>query len=231
MKTLGLIGGTTWVSTREYYACINREVNRLKGGYHSAKIILYSMDFQEIYTMQHSGDFEGIQVMLAGIAKGLASEGAQGLLLCANTMHKYADAVQEACGLPLIHIADVTAMEIRTAGYDTVGLLGTNTTMNEPFYRKKLQSYGIKALVPDEAGRNYINDAIFNELGKDIFKDSTRQEILQIMNKLVAGGAQGIILGCTEIPLIIKPQHTAIPLFDTLEIHSRAAARFIASGF
>jgi len=230
MNTLGLIGGTTWVSTQEYYALINKEVNRMLGGHHSARLILYSMDFHEIYTLQHSRDFDGIRRMLTGIPEGLKSAGAEGILLCANTMHKYAEVVQAATGLPLIHIAEETGRVIVEAGFDTVGLLGTNTTMNEPFYMEKLASFGIKTLVPAEKDRNFMNDTIFNELARDIFKDSTRKEILRIMEELVVRGAQGIILGCTEIPLIIRPEHTNIHLFDTLEIHSRAAARFIASG-
>jgi aspartate racemase len=165
--------------------------------------------------------------MLSDMARGLAAAGAEGLLLCANTIHKYADAIHEASGLPIIHIADVTAEEITKAGFDKVGLLGTRTTMNEPFYKEKLRSHGITAIVPDEDDRNFLNDIIFNELAKDIFRDETRQEILRIMKSLAEMGAQGIILGCTEIPLIIKPEHTTIPLFDTLLIHSKAAASFI----
>lgn len=228
MKTLGLIGGTTWLSTQEYYAHINKEVNRLLGGYHSARMLLYSMDFHEIYTRQHRGDFEGISRMLCGIARSLKESGAEGLLLCANTMHKYAEQVLEASGLPLIHIADETAKEIIRMGFRTAGLLGTATTMNEPFYAAKLAAHGITALVPGEEERKFMNDVIFNELARDIFKESTRKAILGIMESLVAQGAQGIILGCTEIPLIIRPEHTTIPLFDTLQIHAGAAARFIA---
>jgi aspartate racemase len=231
MKVLGLIGGTTWVSTQEYYAHINKEVNRLMGGYHSAKLILYSLDFHELHAFQDNRDFESIRVMLSEMARALAAAGAEGLLLCANTMHKYADAVHQASGLPIIHIADVTAEEITKAGFETVGLLGTNTTMNEPFYKEKLKSHGITAIVPEEADRNFMNDAIFNELAKDIIRDQTRQEILRIMKSLTQKGARGVILGCTEIPLIVKPEHTTIPLFDTLLIHSRAAARYIASSF
>jgi aspartate racemase len=228
MKTLGLIGGTTWVSTSDYYKIINKEVNRRMGGHHSAKLILYSIDFEQVVKYQKAGNFHGIERILTGAAKTLASAGIDAIILCANTMHKYAAAVEEAAGLPLVHIADETASEIHRAGFSTVGLLGTKTTMSEPFYKERLKSHGIDVLVPDDTDQEYINRVIFDELAKDVFRDETKEEILRIMNTLHQRGARGIILGCTEIPLIIRPGHTDITLFDTLQIHALAAARFVA---
>jgi aspartate racemase len=227
MKTLGLIGGTTWVSTTDYYRLINKEINQKLGGHHSARLILCSINFHDVVALQDNNDFHGVEGLLKDAATSLASAGAEGIMICANTLHKYADAVIKASGLPLIHIADETAMEIRKAGYRRVGLLGTKPTMNEPFYREKLATYGIDALVPGNDDQWFIHRAIFDELGKDIFRNETRIKLLRIMNDLGQQGAEAIILGCTEIPLIIKPEHTELPLFDTLQIHARAAARFI----
>jgi aspartate racemase len=228
MKTLGLIGGTTWVSTQDYYKHINKEVNRLLGGHNAAKLILYNLNFHEVVKLQDSKDFDGLKKLLTDAGSILQKAGVDGIMLCANTMHKYADAVTGITGLPLVHIADETAAEINKSGFKTAGLLGTKTTMEEPFYKERLKKHGITAIVPDEKDQVFLHRAIFDELGKDIFKDETRQEILRIMTGLYQRGAEGIILGCTEIPLIIKPEHTSIPLFDTLLIHARAGARFIA---
>ena len=229
MKTLGLIGGTTWVSTLDYYRHINKEVNNLLSGHNSAKLVLYSFNFQELVSLQDKNDYEGFKGLLLNAAKALSHGGIDGIMLCANTLHKYADAVEEAAGIPLIHIADETASEIKKSGFKTVGLLGTKTTMGEAFYKDKLRDHGITAIVPGEREQEYIHRAIFDELGKDIFKDDTRQELLRIMQDLQKRGAEGIILGCTEIPLIIKPEHTSIPMFDTLVIHAGAGARFVVS--
>lgn len=229
MKTLGMIGGTTWVSTQDYYKHINKEVNRMLGGTHAARLLLYSLNFGELHALQDRQDTKAIEEMITGIAKRLAAAGVDGLMLCANTMHKYADAVQEATGLPLVHIADETAKAINEAGFSTVGLLGTRTTMSERFYKDRLKQYGIETLVPGDQGQLFLNHAIFSELAKDEFREETRQEILRIMGELNKQGAQGIILGCTEIPLIIKPEHSELPMFDTLLIHAKAGARYIVS--
>jgi len=228
MKTLGLIGGTTWVSTQEYYKNLNKEVNRLLGGHHSAKLILFNLDFHEVVELQDKKDFKGLEKMLVNAATILQKAGVDGLMLCANTMHKYAPAIQAQTGLPLVHIADEVAAEMRKSGHRTAGLLGTKTTMEEPFYKDRLLENGITAIVPDEPDRQFINKAIFEELARDIFLDETRQGILRIMHNLASRGAEGIILGCTEIPLIINSGHTDIPMYDTLMIHARAGARFLA---
>ena len=228
MKTLGLIGGTSWVSTADYYRIINREVNRLLGGHHSARLILYSLDFQVAYDLHHRKDFEGQRNLLMNAARKLKAAGAEGLMLCANTTHKYADDLLMEIGLPLVHIADETAKVIKEKGISTVGLTGTATTMQETFYSDRLRKYGIETLVPSRKEQEYIHNAIFEELVKDILLDSTRDKLLHIMNGLKDLGAEGIILGCTEIPLIIKPEHTQLVLFDTLTIHATAAARFVA---
>lgn len=224
-----MIGGTTWVSTADYYKLINKEVNRLSGGQHSARLILNSLDFQEIVDFQEKKNFDGIKALLVAASTSLLSAGVAGIMLCANTMHKYAEFVIEATGLPLVHIVDATAAEIADRGYTTVGLLGTNTTMQEPFYRERLQQHGITAIVPGEADRDRMHRIIFDELANDIFMDNTRQKILRMMEDLHHQGAQGIILGCTEIPLIIRQEHTSIPVFDTLLIHANAGARFIVT--
>jgi aspartate racemase len=227
MKTLGLIGGTTWVSTTDYYRLINKEVNQKLGGHHSARLILYSINFQDAVTFQENKDFDGMKRLLTDAGKSLTEAGADGILLCANTIHKYADDVKKVTGLPLIHIADETGKAIVNEGFNSVGLLGTRPTMSEPFYRERLAGHGISTLVPSEKDQWFIHRAIFDELGKDIFLDETRQELLRIMNDLSKQGAEAIILGCTEIPLIIKPGHTDLPMFDTLQIHAKAAAGFI----
>jgi aspartate racemase len=227
MKTLGLVGGTTWVSTNDYYKLINKEVNKRLGGHHSARLVLYSINFHEAVAFQERKDFEGMRKLLVDAAISVKAAGVDGIMLCANTLHKYADAVLNATGLPMVHIAEETAYEIVRHGYNTVGLLGTKPTMSESFYKDRLNKHGINALVPKEGDQDFIHRIIFDELGKDIFRDETRGELLRIMGDLHLQGAQGIILGCTEIPLIIKPEHTNLPLFDTLMIHARAAARFI----
>ena len=228
MKTLGMIGGTTWVSTLDYYRNINTEVNRILGGLHSAKLVLYSINFQEAKDFVDKKDFTSMKNLLLEGVKKLVDTGVDGIMLCANTMHKYAEEVKSFTGLPLIHIADVTAAEINMQGLRTVGLLGTRITMEEPFYKDNLKGHGITTIVPETADQIYVNRVIFDELAKDIFTDKTRKRLLNIMERLHSMGAEGIILGCTEIPLIIKPGHTSLPMFDTLYLHSKAGARFIA---
>lgn len=228
MKTIGMIGGTTWVSTSDYYRLINQEVNKLLGGLNSAKLILYSVNFQEAYDFYSRKDFEGQKNLLLDAVKRLVNAGVDGLILCANTLHKYADPITEIIRIPLIHIAEETAKAILEKGLSNVALLGTATTMQETFYTDILKSFGITTMVPSPEDQVFINDIIFSELAKDIFKDSTRKRLLEIMDRLSEGGAQGMILGCTELPLIIKPEHTSLALFDTLHIHAEAAARFVA---
>jgi len=229
MKTLGMIGGTTWVSTADYYRILNEEVNKAMGGNYSAPLLLYSVNFQEALDLIRAGDSDGMFNMLLKAAKTLQNGGVDGLLLGANTIHKFAERIQAEVPLPIIHIADETAEKINEKGLSKVGLLGTMPTMRETFYKDRLLKHGIEAVTPDPDDMVFLHHIIFSELGLDIFKDSTRDRILKMMDSLYNRGAEAMILGCTEIPLIIKTEHTSIPLFDTLRIHAEAGARFIIS--
>jgi aspartate racemase len=230
MKKLGLIGGTTWVSTVDYYKILNQEVNKALGENHSAPLILYSIEFQEALTLMRANETGRLYKILYEGAKVLEYGGASAILLGANTIHQFADRLMADIPLPIIHIVDETALKIKERGMSKVGLLGTKPTMNEAFYHDKLRSHGIDAIVPAAEDKDFIHEIIFSELGRDIFKDSTRSRILEIMGKLHQQGAEGMILGCTEIPLIINPGHTDIPLFNTLRIHAEAGARFMLDG-
>jgi len=229
MKTLGLIGGTSWASTVEYYRIINQEVNKRLGGLNSAKIFLYSVNQEEIKPPANASEVAHLAEFLTAIAKKMEAAGAECLLLCANTPHVAAEIVQKNIRIPLIHIAEVTAKAIAKLSIKKVGLLGTKFTMEQPFYKDVLAKSGIVTIVPDETEREYINKTIFSELGKMILKDETKKKYLEIIGKLVQEGAEGIILGCTEIPLLIKQSDCSAPLFDTVEIHAMAAVEFALS--
>jgi len=226
MKTLGLIGGTGWVSTVDYYRLINQGVNKALGGHQFPRCILYSLNFGDIAVRNEQGDNEGIYQILKDAAGKVMRGGADGVLLCANTLHKFAVRLQEEIDVPLIHIAEATANEINKKGLSTVGLLGTRYTMEEDFYTSKLKAADIRAIVPDKEDRVFINKVIYNELLKEIFADESKKRFLKIMDILRQQGAEGIILGCTEIPLIIKEDDFDLPLFNTTEIHARAAVEF-----
>jgi len=229
MKTLGLIGGTSWVSTVEYYRLINQQVNKRLGGLNSAKILLYSVNQEENQPSSDPDKARKAAEFLADIARRLEKAGAECLVICANTSHMVADSVQEKIHIPLIHIADVTAKIIIDKKISTVGLLGTKPTMELSFYKERLAKFGIMALTPDEKEREFINFSIFDELDKGIIKESTKKKFLDIIDDLVRRGAEGIILGCTEIPLLIKQSDCGVPVFDTTEIHATAAAEFALS--
>lgn len=229
MKTLGLIGGTSWVSTVDYYSHINRMVNEKLGGINSAKIIMYSMNMEDLFKFASVNDWNGLADFLSGIANNLESAGAEALLLCANTPHIAADAVQKNIRIPLIHIVDETAKEIVREKINKVILLGTKITMEQDFFKKRLLNYGIESIVPDETGREFIHASIFTELGKGIFKDETKKKYLEIISALQSQGAQGVILGCTEIPMLIKQNDCSIKTFDTTLIHAKAAVDFALS--
>lgn len=229
MKTLGLIGGTSWVSTVDYYRIINREINDRLGGLNSAKILLYSVNQQEMKPATDPAGLEEFARFLTGIAKRLETAGAEGLLLCANTTHMAADLVQKSINIPLIHIADVTAEAILKRKIKTIGLLGMKMTMEQTFYVDRLAKFGITAIVPEQGERDYIHRTIMAELEKGILKDETRKKYLEIIDDLVNKGAEGIVLGCTEIPLLIKQSDTTVPVFDTTEIHAMAAVEFALS--
>jgi aspartate racemase len=229
MKTLGLIGGTSWVSTVDYYRVINSQVNESLGGLNSAKMLLYSVNQQEFRPATDSSGLEAFADYLTGIAKRLESAGAECLVLCANTPHMAADMMQQKIGIPLIHIAEVTAKAILKRNLKNVGLLGTKMTMEQTFYKERLAKFGIETLVPGEPEREYIHRTIMTELEKAILKDETRKGYLKIIDGLVERGAQGIILGCTEIPLLIKQSDCNIPVFDTTTLHAMAAVEFALS--
>jgi aspartate racemase len=234
MKTLGLIGGTSWISTIDYYTLLNRLVGERLGGAASAKLLLYSVNFEEYKGRVLAGAWSEVAVEWTAIARMLEHAGAEGLMFCANTPHAMADEIQAAVGIPLIHIAEATARAIGEKGLKKVGLLGTKATMELPFYRERLARHGIEVVIPDETERVFINNSIFNELTNGIFRDETKAAYRKIISRLGStapegAGVQGVIFGCTEIPLLIKPGDCPMPVFDTTAIHCKAGADFMLS--
>ncbi len=224
MKTIGLLGGMSWESTVSYYQAINQGIRARLGGLHSAKIVLYSVDFQEIETLQHMGNWEETGEMLSKAAQGIEAGGADFLLICTNTMHKVAPSVEAAVRIPLLHIADATAETIRSSGYETVGLLGTNFTMEQAFYKDRLkEKHGITAIIPNSDDREIVHNVIYDELCLGHTEEGSRQEYLRIISQLQQQGAEAVILGCTEIALLVQQAHTSVPLLDTAQIHAEAA--------
>jgi aspartate racemase len=224
MKTIGLIGGLSWESSAEYYRLINEGVRDRLGGLHSADCLMYSFDFAEIEHLQATGDWDTATARMVEAARRLERGGAAHLLICSNTMHRMADAVQSAVGIPLIHIADPTAEAIQAAGIQTIALLGTIYTMEQDFYRGRLESrYGLRVLTPDAADRQTVNRVIYDELVRGVVRSESRAAYVEIIGKLAAQGAQGVILGCTEIMLLIKPEDSPLPTFDTTGLHAAAA--------
>lgn len=223
MKTIGLIGGMSWESSLEYYRMINKKVNARLGGLHSAECLLYSLDFDEIEQLQSAGEWQKAGEQLADTAKKLEQAGAEFIVICTNTMHKVVGQIEEKISIPVLHIADATAAEIRSRGLVKVGLLGTRYTMEQDFYRSRIESHGIDVLVPPAQQRGEINRIIFEELVAGDLRPSSKETFQQAIRVLVAEGAEGIILGCTEIGLLIKPQDAEVPVFDTTEIHAAAA--------
>jgi aspartate racemase len=232
MKTLGLIGGLTWLSTVEYYRAINERVNARLGGQHSAKIILYSLDFAEFQPPAPNDDagWADIAARFGDAAERLEGAGAEGLVLCANTPHKVAPAIRSRVRIPLVHIAEATAAAVATRGVDRVALLGTRPTMEAPFYPDLLGARGVETMVPDPDDRAWIHGSIFAELTKGVFKDTTRARYVAIVERLVARGAKGVILGCTEIPLLLREGDCSVPTFDTTLLHVGAAVDFALAG-
>jgi aspartate racemase len=217
----------SWESTVPYYRLINEEIKERLGGLHSAKVILYSVDFHDIERLQHSGDWTAAGSLLAGAAQAVERAGADCLVLCTNTMHKVAPAIEAAVRIPLLHIADATAREIVAAGISTVGLLGTRYTMEQGFYKDRLQqNHGLRVLVPDERQREVVHRVIYDELCIGKIVDTSRAEYCGVMTELVSHGAEAIILGCTEITLLVGQTDSAVPLFDTTRIHARKAAEW-----
>ncbi len=225
MKTIGLIGGMSWESTVPYYRLINETIKQRLGGLHSAKLVLVSVDFHDIERLQHTGDWEAAGAMLAAAARSLEAAGADFVVLCTNTMHKVAHLIEAAVGIPLLHIADPTAAGIKQAGHSTVGLIGTRFTMEQAFYRDRLSMrHGLAVIVPDADDRATIHRIIYDELCLGVVLPESRNAYRHIMQSLVAQGAQAIILGCTEVSLLVSQEDASVPLFDTTAMHALAAA-------
>jgi aspartate racemase len=230
MKTIGLIGGLTWYSSIDYYWYINQIVNERLGGDEAAHIILNSVNYGEIKKLTQAGDWKGILAIIGEAAKKTEDAGADCLLLGANTMHHIAEEVAAVIHIPLIHIAEVVAKAIHEKNVSTAALLGTKYTMLFDFYKKKLAAAGIKTLIPDEQDIEIINQSIYGELAKGILLPDTKEKFLTIINKMIEQGAGGVILGCTEIPLLIKQEDSPVPAFDTTLLHAKAAVDFVLAG-
>jgi aspartate racemase len=227
MKTIGLIGGMSWESTLPYYRSINETVRELRGGLHSAKLVLVSVDFAEVERLQRQGDWDSAGALLADCGRSLARAGADFIVLCTNTMHKVAPAIEAAAGIPLFHIADPTAEAIGAAGLRKVGLLGTRFTMEQDFYRARMElQHGLQVVVPGEAGRALVHRVIYEELCLGKVLDASREAYRAVIRELVDQGAEAVILGCTEIGLLLTPGDSPVPLFDTTALHARKAAEF-----
>jgi aspartate racemase len=224
MKTIGLLGGMSWESTVSYYKALNEGVKAALGGLHSAKVVMYSVDFSEIESLQHQGRWDETADILSAAAKGVEAGGADFLLICTNTMHKVADDIQSAISIPVIHIADATAEQLVKDGVKTVGLLGTKFTMEQDFYKQRLiEHYGINVIVPSGEERDLVHDVIYNELCLGEIKDDSKTSYLKIIEQLHANGAQAVILGCTEIALLVQASECSVPLYDTTQLHAQKA--------
>ena len=225
MKTIGLIGGLSWESSIEYYRIINETVRERIGGLHSADCLMYSFNFAEIEALQAAGDWETASHRMIAAARQVERGGAECLIICSNTMHRMADDVQNAVDIPLIHIADATAEAIKKQGMSTIGLLGTRYTMEQDFYKGRLENrHDLNVVIPDDDGRTIVHDIIYNELVQGEVNETSREKYQATIQQLVEHGAEGIILGCTEIELLIsKPEHSPVPTFPTTQIHAIAA--------
>ena len=224
MKTVGIIGGMSWESTSTYYKRLNQLINKRLGGLHSAEILLASLDFAPIEEMHSKGDWDAAKQALIAKARQLEKAGAESIVIATNTMHKVAPQIEDAVKLPLLHIVDAVAEHLKQNNVNQVGLLGTRFTMQQPFYKERLEQQNIKVLIPGEGDGNTVDNIIFKELCHGQFTDSARKQYLRIIEDLAAQGAQGVILGCTEIGLLVQQEHSALPLFDTTELHCRAIA-------
>ncbi|XUW99925.1 MAG: aspartate/glutamate racemase family protein [Dehalogenimonas sp.] len=226
MKTIGLIGGISWNSTALYYKLINEGVAKTLGGLHSAKVLMYSFDFEEIEKRQSAGQWDELGGMLGERGKALNNAGADFLVICANTMHKVVGQVEAISGLEVLHIADMAGETIKQAGLKTIGLLGTRFTMSEDFYRRRLEEkFGIEVLVPEKDQQHVVNSIIYDELCRGCVQEASNWACLLIIDTLIERGAQGIVLACTELPMLIKPSDVKIPVFDTVKLHVDAAVR------
>lgn len=230
-KTIGLLGGMSWESTESYYRALNEGVKDALGGLHSAKVLLHSFDFADIEQQQVTGDWQGSAQMLGAAAVGLENAGADFIMICTNTMHKVADEVARRISVPLLHIADATAEAIKAQGFKKVALLGSDYTMTQDFYTGRLKDHhGITTIIPNATDRKIVHDVIFDELCLGDIVAESRAEYLRIIDALHADGAEAVILGCTEIALLVGPEHTDVPLIDTTQTHAEAAVKFALEG-
>jgi aspartate racemase len=227
MKTIGLVGGMSWESSLEYYRILNQRVKEKLGGFHSAKCVMYSVDFEEIEKLQHKGKWDELTDLMIDAAQRVEKAGADCILICTNTMHKMAPEVESNIHVPLLHIADVTAKEIRSKGQKKVGLLGTRFTMEQEFYKRRLiEKHGIDVIIPDNEQRKVIHYILYHELVQGEIIEASKNKFKDIIASLQSQGAEGIILGCTEIPLLVKQKDYDIPLYDTTSIHAQAAVEW-----
>jgi aspartate racemase len=226
MKTIGMLGGMSWQSTASYYKAINEGVRDTLGGLHSAKICMYSVDFEQIEKLQHRGDWQATAEILSQAARGVERGGADFLLICTNTMHKVAEEIESAISIPLLHIADATGEKLREDKIKRVGLLGTRFTMEEDFYKGRLtEKFNIEVIVPEPAGQKIVHDVIYLELCLGKIVETSLLKYLEVIDSLRDQGAEAVILGCTEIALLVQQKHTTVPLYDTTEIHASAAVK------
>jgi aspartate racemase len=227
VKTIGLLGGMSWESTVPYYRIINEAVGARLGGLHSARLVLYSVEFQEIENLQHEDRWDEAGELLAAAAASIQAAGADFLVICTNTMHKVTDQIEARISIPLLHIADATAETIKAAGVTSVGLLGTRFTMEQDFYRGRLeQDHGLRVLVPDARSRDAVHRIIYEELCLGVVRDDSLAAYRTVIDELVERGAEAVILGCTEIGMLVKPEDSPVPLFDTAEIHARKSVEW-----
>ena len=230
MKKIGLIGGISWNSSLLYYKIINEKVKEKLGGLHSAKCVLESVNFSEIEALQHKNDWESLDEMMANLAQNLENSKAEMILVCANTMHLCSEAIKNSTNIPLIHIAEATGKKIKEQNISKVLLLGTKFTMEKDFYRNILeQNYGLEVIIPNAEEREVVNNVIYDELAKGEILESSKKQYIQIINNAIKNGAEGVILGCTEIPLLINSSDVSIPVFDTTTIHAESAVEFALS--
>lgn len=230
MKLLGVLGGMSWTSTAEYYRLLNEGVAARLGGLHSARLLVHSVDFAPIAALQHEGDWAATATLLAEAARGLERAGADGLLLATNTMHAVADQVQDAVDIPLLHLADETGRRVAADGVSRVGLLATAFTMEADFYTDRLRGHGLEVLVPDAAGRADVHRIIYDELCHDVVREESRSRYLELVGQLAARGSEAVILGCTEITLLLRQADTPVRLYDTTAIHAEAAVEWMLAG-
>lgn len=230
MQTIGMLGGMSWESTAEYYRLANEAVRERLGGVHSARLLVDSVDFADVEALQAGDRWDEAGVLLAGRARALEAAGADLLVLCTNTMHKVAPAIEEQVAIPLVHIADATAAAVRAAGLDRVGLLGTAFTMEQAFYRDRLAEHGVEVVIPEAADRDLVHRVIYDELVRGTIRDESRSAYLDVVSRLADRGAQGVVLGCTEIELLIGPADSPIPSFPTTRIHVEAAVALAFAG-